>query len=100
MSASTDTASAPGLSRLPWPAIAPLAAWLVFLLTFWLEGPVATTLVAVALVCVVDRLRQRFAAPRAAVGAGGIVALMGGRHRGPVGWGGIVALMGGEASWP
>jgi Ca2+:H+ antiporter len=53
MSASTDTASAPGLSRLPWPAIAPLAAWLVFLLTFWLEGPVATTLVAVALVCVV-----------------------------------------------
>ena len=30
-----------------------MAAWLVFLLTFWLEGPVATTLVAVALVCVV-----------------------------------------------
>ena len=53
MSASTATATAPGLSRLPWPAIAPLAAWLVFLLTFWLEGPVATTLVAVALVCVV-----------------------------------------------
>ena len=48
--------TAAGLRRLPWPAIAPFAAWLVFLLTFWLEGPVATTLVAAALVGVVFAL--------------------------------------------